>query len=148
VERRYQMLAAVEPFTEEWTPTERAMAAARLDILNGVGAYVCLVAVWGLDTATDHGSGAEPLKPNLFLSRYHEVSKQRKWVAQVLGTRVATGSTDGSERTCSTAPPALSSPASTTTAGRLRCVQFQDPPGSDCSAGVFQRSARALTLSV
>jgi hypothetical protein len=47
--RRRQMLAAVEPFTEDWTPTEREMAAALLDVLKSVGTYVRLVEVWSLD---------------------------------------------------------------------------------------------------
>jgi AcrR family transcriptional regulator len=47
--RREQMLSAVEPYTGDWSPTERAMAAALLDVLKGVGAYVRLVSVWELD---------------------------------------------------------------------------------------------------
>jgi len=48
--RRQALVAALEPWTEGWSATEREMAAALLDMPWNVGAYERLVAVWGLGT--------------------------------------------------------------------------------------------------
>ena len=47
--QRAALLAAVAPSTAEWTPDDRALAAAMLDVLWGVMSYERIVVDWELD---------------------------------------------------------------------------------------------------
>jgi AcrR family transcriptional regulator len=50
--QRRALLAAVAPMTEDWSPGERAIAAAMFDVLWSVVSYERLVAGWDLDSGS------------------------------------------------------------------------------------------------
>jgi AcrR family transcriptional regulator len=50
--QREALQRAVAPFTSEWSEPDRAMAAAMLDVLWGVGVYEHLAVDWQLDHAS------------------------------------------------------------------------------------------------
>jgi AcrR family transcriptional regulator len=50
--QRQALLSAVGPWTEDWPPTDRAIAAAMLDVLWSVVSYERLVSGWELDSGT------------------------------------------------------------------------------------------------
>jgi AcrR family transcriptional regulator len=47
--QRAALLAAIEPYTREWLPADRAVAAAVLDVLWGVMSFERMVIDWELD---------------------------------------------------------------------------------------------------